>query len=57
MFAPLRDEGVDDLAVLVNSSIGILPFAGAFHIGFINEPAATNRMSTPLGTAGVSRVK
>ena len=32
--------------MLVNSPIDVSPFAGDFHIRFINKPAATNRVAT-----------
>jgi len=44
-----RHEDVDDLPVLVDSSVDIAPAAGYFHIRLVHEPPVPNRVATRPG--------
>ena len=43
--ATFRDVHVDHLAVLVDNAVDVLPDAGDFGVGLINEPAVRDTVS------------
>ncbi len=45
------DEYVYDLAVFINGSVDVAPDTGDFDVGFVDEPASTNMVSTWSGSA------
>jgi hypothetical protein len=51
----LRDEDVDDVAMLVDRPVQIDSASGHFHIGFIDEPPITRRMPARPGRINQQR--
>lgn len=53
--ALLRDQHVDDLAVVVDSTVDVPPHTGDLHVGLVDEPAVTDSMTAdgrlPRGSA------
>ncbi len=49
------DVDVDDLAVLVDRPVHVPPPSGDLHIGLIDEPTVTDRVSARSGRVGQER--
>ena len=49
------DEHVDDLAMLIDGSIDVLPFPGEFDVGLVNKPTTSDSVATEPGGIGQQR--